>query len=134
MLKLLFICFALSVNFAFADLTFSKFDIIELKQGNRMEKSEEPTKKPTKKYALVMSGKSYNSSSKTIMVAAATVKNKDYKGKYIMEVKHEGVTYLLFLDKIRSIPKSGTEKVLFKLNKSESKTVQEKFNELTKDA
>lgn len=134
MFKLLFACLALFINFALADFTISKFDVIEVKKNDRMEKTEEPSKKPTKRYALVMSSSGYNTSSKTILVAPAIVKNKDYKGKYVMEAKHEGVTYLIFLDKIRTIPKNQTEKILFKLNKNESKQAREKFSELTKDA
>jgi mRNA-degrading endonuclease toxin of MazEF toxin-antitoxin module len=134
MFKLLFICLTLFINFALADFTISKFDVIEVKKNHRMEKAEEPSKKPTKRYALVMSSTGYNASSKTILVAPAIVKNKDYKGKFVMEAKHEGVTYLIFLDKIRTISKSQTEKILFKLNKNESKQAREKFSELTKDA
>lgn len=134
MFKILFICFAFFMNFAFANIDVSKFDIIEIKKTSAKASEDEPTKKIQKKYALVMSSTKYNSSSKTIVVVPVVQKTKDYKGSYVVEVKHEGVTYLIFTDKLRTIPKNNAENIIFKLNKNEAKKVESKWNELTKNA
>lgn len=134
MFKILFAFFALFANVAFADINVNKFDLVEIKPWKSGEDKGEPRKGSGKKYGLVMSSSSYNSSSKTVLIAAAVVKTKDYKGKYTIEITSNGVTYLVFVDKVRTIQKTQVEKTLFNLNILDAKKASDKWNDFTKNA
>lgn len=123
MIKLFFISLILFVNLAFAD--FSKFEIVEIKPS---------TKEGEVKYGIVLSGTDYNKSAKSIIVAPVVLQQKNYTGKYVMEVKNENTVYVVFIDKLRTVQKNTVIKKIFQLNKKDAKNMENKLNELFKNA
>ena len=140
MLKVLMMAFLVfNLSSAYAKNNFEKFDVVELKVEEYNQKSSSSSggknkdylkKEAGKKYAIVFSGKAYNASSRSIIVAPVILKTKDYTGKFVINLKHKGKEYIVFTDKLRNIPKEKIKEVVFKPNVQEKGKIGEKFNNI----
>ncbi len=119
-------------------LSIKKYDVVELKKIEKGEKRSFLEKGISKKpHAIVLSNSSYNNgNTKTVLVAPVILKEgRKYKGEYrsdyIIEVKVHNKEYLIFVDKIRSLPKDKIEKISFPLPVLEQEKVRNSFNGFT---
>lgn len=128
-----------NLSSAYAKNSFEKFDVVELKVEQYNQKSSSSVsgkskdylkKEAGKKYAIVFSGKGYNASSRSIIVAPVILKTKDYTGKFVAHLKHKGKEYIVFSDKLRNIQQDKIKEVAFKPSVQEKGKVGEKFNNI----